>query len=142
MGREGREGRLVARADAVWQPACSASREAAALCSPAHLAFPSLALCPVFVPQGQLLFLAMQLMLGGSLRVALKNPDQLELLRWEERCAGPGLPCPRGVLCLSRWRWRSWRRHLGQHGGKHSRNSVGTSMPPPPPAPQGQTSGS
>ena len=38
--------------------------------------------------QGQLLLVAMQLMLGGSLREALLDPQRQELLRWENRCAG------------------------------------------------------
>ena len=33
------------------------------------------------------MLLAMELMLGGSLRAAIKNPEQQQLLRWEARCA-------------------------------------------------------
>ena len=37
-------------------------------------------------PQGQLLMVAMRLMLGGSLRMALRDPDRRAQLRWEAKC--------------------------------------------------------
>jgi len=47
--------------------------------------------------QGQLLMVAVELMLGGSLRAALLDPERQHELRWDARCAALALLVPSGV---------------------------------------------